>query len=239
MIKRTLNSEFINFIANQKDVFDLIKVGNQKSIDISEALGDHSNYLLVNENGGFLFINIGYSSYEVHTIFPPKSNTFEAAREAAAYMFSKTDCFRICTKVPVHNIDARKLTEKMGFKKVFDRQNALSINDKLVDVDYFELTIDDWVMQSNDCLEKGRWFHYNIGDHKNHEDDLIHDKYAGAAALLIQNGQIQKGINLYNRWANFSGYLPISIHSEDPLIIDIIECMIHVNGDQLEVISCQ
>ena len=140
-LKRSFDKAFLMRVVNHDDVYSHVCLGLPRPLEISFALDDEKNIFLANDHGGFLFTHKGQCLYEVHTVFlktgrgPP---VYEAAKEAASYMFCKTDAMIIMTMVPVDNAAARKLAEFVGFEP--------SGSDELngVPVDMYELSIKRW-----------------------------------------------------------------------------------------------
>ncbi len=135
MLKRTFEADSLNAVANHPAVRPwLLGAG---PVDMSPLVADCANVALVNDDGGFLLTPSGLGDYEVHTMFVPGAvDPLAAARECAAWMFSRTDCMRIVTKVPRANVRARALADAMGFRLLF----------VVPDWDCLGLEIDDWAM---------------------------------------------------------------------------------------------
>lgn len=160
------------------------------------------------DTGGFLFQKLGAACYEVHTLFLPKSRgVLDCARVAASFMFCATECEEILTKVPVNNIAARRLTEKMGFTKAFSRRAAFGAQD----VDYYRLPLTGWMFHESRLAEVGHEFHIRLEtsgvEHTKHEDDA-HERAVGCAMAIAKAGQLGKAQRIYNEWALFAGYEP-------------------------------
>lgn len=163
------------------------------------------------ETGGFVFQRLGAACYEVHTLFLPKSKgVLNCARLAAHFMFCATECEEILTKVPVDNIAARRLTEKMGFIKEFSRKAAFGGKD----VDYFRLTLKGWMFKEPHLAKLGRDFHVAAEQTTDHGDDAAHDQAVGCALAIAKAGQLGKAQRIYNEWALFAGYEP-AVQTED------------------------
>lgn len=115
MITRSTDAEFLNRIVNDPAMANG-RLG-MKDLDLTEAVSNPDNVFLANEFGGFLFVKDG-DLYDVHTNFLPEGRgqlALEAAREAAFYIFTRTDCLAIETYVPQGNVAAAALTKRMGF----------------------------------------------------------------------------------------------------------------------------
>lgn len=226
MIKRTYNADFINSVINHPSVREGAEV--KGVLDASATIANLRNFVLVNEFGGFVVIKLMDGLYECHTQFLPEGRgqlAVDAVNEACHYMFTKTDCTRIVTKVNVNNRATRLFTGSF-----FRRRGIVG------DYYYYSLDIEDWIERSPDCVNSGIAFHNLIEDTVNHEPDATHDSYAGAAMLMAKNKNIYKGQTIYNRWAVMSGYEPIVVLSEFPLIVQCGGLKLAIDE---EVMICQ
>lgn len=196
------------------------------------------NLVILFEGGCFLLDCIEPTRYVVHTNILPGCRGIEglrAARYALALAFLKTDMLELLSMVPVSNPQADWFARANGLALRFTRK-ALWPNGRQ-DIRFYGLTIDDWIA-SGICSEYGKQFHRRLHDQADaepHPDDPIHDAYVGAVVELIREGSVSKAVSVYNRWARFALYEPISVISEEPLRIDIKQCVIRVEGDSFTV----
>ena len=238
MIERSFDVQDLNAIANNPDILSLATEPGTKEIDLTAQIENRANIALRSEGGFFLCIQHEPGTYEVHTLFLPNFRgkyALDCAREGFRYMFLQTDCMEILTKVPVFNRRADKFTRLNGFSLDFERDNAWVMpNGHPCAVRYYGLRYEEWIRNQDWLRETGQWFHDKLGETQTHDEDLAHDLRVGATVKMIQAGQVAKGIVLYNRWARFAGYMPISRISEDPLVIDIVSHTLLVeDGDFL------
>ena len=56
---------------------------------------------------------------------------------------------------------------------------------------------------------------------------------------MLRSGQIRKGVDFYNRYAQWSGYPVIRLVREHPSVIDMNGLLVEIRGDEVEVLSCQ
>src|SRR6478735_1220419 len=192
-MKRTFDARHLNDVANHEDVRP--GLGGQGPLDLTSVVGNPMNVCLANEHGGFVFHNHGQGLYEIHTLFL-RSGRGKAVREALAfalqYMFVRTDCAEIATRIPQVNKPAAMLARDGGFSLKFHR--AVGYEDK--PTDYYALTLREWIQQTADCRKEGERFHDWLTCQKvvagsplaPHADDEIHDHYAGAACLMLKAG---------------------------------------------------
>lgn len=201
-LRLSTGPEFLESVANDKRVFPWVSATAEP---ISLAAIWPTCIGIEFETGGFLFQKLGPACYEVHTLFLPKSRgVLDCARVAASFMFCATECEEILTKVPVNNVAARRLTEKMGFAKEFSRRAAFGAQD----VDYFRLSLKGWMFQEPRLAEVGREFHARVEQNTNHDEDPAHDQAVGCAIAIAKTGRLAKAQRFYNEWALFAGYEP-------------------------------
>ena len=137
-VVRSFDAEFLNRLVNDPST-EAGRLG-LKDLDLTEVLADHDNVFLANSYGGFLFVR-DRDVYEVHTNFLPRGRgpkVYDAARAAAFYMFTETDCLAIRTMVPRGNLAAKALTERMGFTRWGDTE----VNG--VECGLYMLTLKEW-----------------------------------------------------------------------------------------------
>ena len=220
---RTFDIDYVNRIINHPDVIKWVAPKGVDFLDAAPFIEDEKNIALKFEGGCFLLHYLEDGIYEVHTQTLKKGkNVFKAVRDATRYMFLETACMEILTKVPDGNNAAKGLSIFAGFKKEFYRPNVWMYHDGTkVGITYYALRYHDWVKNEKWLDQFGEWFHDKLGEHKNHDEDEAHNRYVGAAVQMVRGGQIDKAIILYNRWAKFSGYMPVYIVSREPIIIDM------------------
>lgn len=206
-------------------------------LDIGPFLADPRNVALATEHGCFLCHWHSPGVYEAHTQFLPAGrgrHALEAAFSASRWMFTRTDCMELLTKVPHSNPRARWLAERIGFRAAFERNV-----EGLGQTTFFHFLYQDWAAKAPGMQERGEWFHARLealrGSPPGHEHDPAHDRYVGIAAETILAGQVAKGVVLYNRWARFAGYHPATVVCESPLILDIGDGLIRVEGNDFVI----
>lgn len=98
------------------------------------------------EGGGFFFHRLGDGVVEVHTMFLPHSKGVAGfCAQAAEYLFCGTEVTKIVTKVPVDNIPAMRLTERVGFRLDYVAEKAFRRGGVAHDVKHYSWDIDLWV----------------------------------------------------------------------------------------------
>jgi hypothetical protein len=243
-IKRVYNAKRLNEIINDKSVFELVAPFGVTEINISEEVSNVNNFCLLsdegpdeNSSGGFLVLKTPIPfTYECHTQFLECGRgtfAYERALEAIRYMFCQTDCLEIWTKVPKFNVKALALCKAVGFELEFSRDEAWKRQSGTVcALDYFTLRLSRWSTFDSDNLSQGQWFHKRLetlGVLTNHTDDFIHDRVVGASLNVLFNGQIEKALQLYNKWALMAQYEPLRLVTLCPLVVNIGNALLEFN----------
>ena len=202
----------------------------------------HPSFVVIGDEGCFLAQSYGEARYCVHTNLLPHCRGAQAmrvAREALRMAFVQTDCRELVTMVPADNPQADWMARAMGFRLVFKRVSLWPGLLGRHDVRFFSMSIDDWI-STGACSDSGRWFHDKLQAHElvEHPDDPIHHAYVGAAVEMIRVGNVDKGLAVYNRSARFAFYEPVRVVSNDPLRIDIRDCVLRVEGGDFNVEAC-
>lgn len=194
------------------------------------------SFAVIGDEGCFLAHNIGHGRYVVHTNLLPEcrgAQAIRAGREALRIAFLQTDCTELVSMVPGNMPHVRWFAKAMGFRHAFTRTNLWPVAGTKFDMDFVELTVDDWIRQGH-CRTKGEWFHEKLNDNS-HGPDPVHEDYVGAAVEMISSGRVSKAVRTYNRWAAFALYDQIKVLSEDPLRIDIRSHVLRVEEGNFNV----
>jgi hypothetical protein len=237
-VTRDLHVERLNAVVNDPSVRPWVGAPGG-ALDMTAAVADPRNVLLMGEGGGFLFVQHEPGIYEIHSQFVQGArgrNVLQAAADAQFWMFTRTDCERIVTRVPDGNVAAEALTRRHGGEFMFHRDNAWLGSSGLVGCRYYAKTYEQWVRGEDRLIVIGHEFHERLEAAKIakgattviHEDDEAHDRYVGATCEMIRRGLIDKGIALYNRWARLAGYETIALIAVNPPVIDIRDALIAV-----------
>jgi hypothetical protein len=250
MIRRTFDPLEVNAILNDPEVFKWIKLPGIDKIDISEQILELRNHFLIVRGGCVVFSQQEPGVYEVHTNFLADYRGSNAIRQSLAayrWMFTRTDCMILQTKVPASNRAAEMFCRVVGATRDFERKAVWPSDDGPVDISYWTLSYEDWIRKTPSLMKSGKEFHERFDQERarfglteeNHPDEDCHDRYVGACAEMIYGGQPEKAVALYNRWARFAGYGLISVLSRNPLIIDISSAALLIEDRNFTVIKCQ
>lgn len=224
-MKRDFNADFLNQLLNDRSI---IRGSRLEGVTDLSLLVKDTNVILTYEEGAFLVINKGASTYEVHTM-ALKEGRGKVLREniakAMEYMFFNTDCVRLITSAFKDN-PASVALSKEYFRLKGENEEAY----------YYELRYGDWITDCDIARDEGERFHEQV--EVNHSKDDTHDSNVGGAILLLKNGNVGKGVTLYNEWAKMSGYELITVLNVTPLIMQIGEMKVIYHNQVLEEI-CQ
>jgi len=247
-LERHIRADRINRILNHPQVRPWVADSGEGVIDITPAVSDQRNYLLMGEHGGIMFFHLMPGLYECHTQVLPEGRGRWATQLTAAcanYMFTETDCVEILTRIP-HGHDAPKMLAIMqGMKHEFTRpKEECLFNGKHVPVDIYSYKIQEWVGGAEEIDETGRIFHEKLNawakklgvTQPAHAEDYNHNRYVGAAVEMALAGQAWKATAFYNRWALVSRHAPIQLISENPPTVRMdLGILKFIDGD-IEVI---
>lgn len=224
-------------------------------VDLSETIADARNVLLVCDGGAILCHWHEPGVYEIHVNFLASSrgrHAAEAALAACRWMFTRTDCMTLLTRVPSFNRGARALCVAIGGTLEFERKGIwpakIGETTANFDISFWSLSYEAWIRRTKSLAEVGRAFHARLDEefarhgklHASHPDEECHDRYAGACVEMIHGGQPEKGVALYNRWARFAGYGSIGLASKSPLLVDIGDALLQATEDHsFKVVKCR
>ncbi len=250
MIRRTFDPVEVNAILNDPEVFKWIKTPALKTVDISDLVLNFHNIFLMVQGGCIIFFHQEPGVYEVHTNFLADWRGSNAVRQSVAayrWMFTRTDCMILQTKVPAFNKAAELFCRIVGATKDFERKAVWPTESGPVDMSYWTLKYEDWVRKAFSLMKVGKEFHDHLDielarhgtKQESHPDEDCHDLHVGACVEMIYGGQPEKAVILYNRWARFAGYAPITIESLKPLMINIASAILHIEDRKFTVVKCQ
>ena len=244
MIERAFTATGFNEILNDPFVRPDVADMAEGVIDVTPIIANHNNVLLMGEHGGQLLVRLMPGVYEVHTATTKKGRRNliqDFATESSRYMFTRTDCYEVVTRVPDDHRGAQHLVERMGMRWEFVRPDGCVWRGKRQRVQVCSYRIQDWIGTASALEDIGEGFHdflHSEAKHLGitappHEDDPNHNRYVGAVCEMIRNGQVWKGVNFYNRWALVSRHPTIQLMQEkDPTIIKFdIGLLVFENGE--------
>lgn len=231
MIRRTMNPEALNALANHPDIRPFIGGDGESVLDLSAQVRDPKNVALLADCGAWMLFHLAPGEFELHTMFLPAGRGktyFSQAKEALRWMFTRTDATEIMTKCPDANPATRMAALLMGFRERFHLDDAWPDGSG---VGHYAFTIDDWIARDTEALKVGTKFLADVD--LPHKPDMA--RIIGASALVMMSGQVLKGLQLWNRWARFAGY-PEGIQL-GPFALGVLGALVSVERDGLEVMS--
>lgn len=237
MIERTFDAAFLNSVANHEAVRPYLEGGGP--LDLSGIARSADNFLLQTERGGFVLVRHEPGRFEVHSLFLPDSGTapIRAMIAAQEWMFTRTECEAITSKVPDSNARARGFAIAGGLTERFRSKVA----------SFVELGAFEWALRTKQCRAEGERFHEFLEAAKAkagsvlaaHDDDPVHDSIVGAASMMMQRGQAPKGVQFYNRWARQAGYAPIHLVQCAPVVVDVVDAVLGLENQEMRVLLCR
>lgn len=251
-IRRTFDADAANQILNHPEVRPWVADMKEGPIDITGHAKSQTNILLLGDDnkGCQLFFKIMEGIYEVHTAILPEArgqwakDFVEATRH---YVFTRTDCAEVMTRVPEGHKAAEAIAKHVGMKKEFRREDGCMFHGKVHAVDVYSSRIQDWVPNAPFLEDRGVWLHEKMAKEAErlgiaqppHGDDANHNRYVGAALEMVWGGQYQKAAAFYNRWAFTSRHATIKIVSIAPPTIRFdIGLLKFPNAHTVEIIPC-
>jgi len=239
IIQRTFDPTHLNRVANHPEVRPWL-LGDEDQDDLSAVILDPRNVTFQAPHGGFITLNLGYGRYDVHSLFLPSDRgareTVTAMREALEYMFARTDCVELVTKVPEGNRPAGVLAKLAHFEDLFTA--PVSAKDP-TRARYLTLSLDRWALHACDAARLSEWLHETLGEALpmlSPPLDAIQQQFLGATLLILQGGQVEKGVGFYNRWAGWTGYPAIRVLSTLPPVIVLEGTAISLSATGIEVL---
>lgn len=242
IVRRTLDATFLNEVANDPAVRPAL--GGEGELDLTDTVANPANLALVCSGGGFVLTPLSSGAYEVHSLFKPGQGTapVRAMRAAQEWVFTRTDCVSIWSKVPKSNRAAKGLALAGGLRPMFEG-DLLGFGP----TEMVELPIMRWAMQSESLEKHGERFHALLEKAKRkagsslptHAHDPAHERAVGAALLMFEHGQPQKGAAFYNTWAGVGGYSPLSLLSMSPIVVDAGDAIVGLGVAGVEVLLCR
>lgn len=245
-IRREVKADRINAILNHPVVRPDIADMALGEIDVSGQIAVPENIFLLGEYGACLFFNVSPGIFEVHSACLPEGRGpwMKAFVECVLkWMFTRSNCWEIVTRVPREHLGAKALTVGAGFRLEFSRDDQCVFRSKKMTVDIYRLNIHDWVEKSSWAQELGEIFHSQLHAEADrlkikapaHDDDPQHNRIAGASVEMARHGQVIKSVILYCRWAFLARHAPIGLISETPPILKMDIGILHIKPKGIEV----
>lgn len=247
MIKRATTADFINKVVNHPAVRPSIHAA-PGPVDLSAVVANPSHVVMEDMYGCMMFFQHVPGLYEIHTMILPEGRgawAMDFAQQAVEYLFLRTNATEVFTRVPEGNIGAGALARACGAKH--EHRTKQQFPDREFPVEIMGGRIQDWVRFAPGLIERGQEFHCRLEEKcraagipvKHHEQNDWHDRHVGVAAGMVLGGQPVKAVVFYNRWAAMALAPPLNVVSAEPLVLDIHDCRLEIQGDDFKVIPCQ
>lgn len=247
-IERHSDAAHLNSVCNHPDVYPWVAGSTNGPLDFSPVAGSPDVYILMGEHGGQIYHRLQPGLFEAHSQCRPEGRglwMLEATRKTLHWIFTRTECMEILTRVPHGNTSARSLAQAIGGRQDFTAPKGWVFDGKPIAAEIFSLKVQDWMRHAPGLAERGKWFHDRLkaefdrhgASELAHEDDDTHDRYVGAAVDMMFGGQPFKAEGLYNRWAMLAGYRPITVVHDNPLAVDIGTALLVMRGDDFFIPS--
>ena len=236
LVRRVYDAQELNVVVNDPSVHPWVATGPEL-LDLTAVAQDFRNVVLLAEGGAFVALWQEPGVYEVHTQFVAThrgKGAVLAARDALHYIFTATDAQELLTKVPRNNPAALGLARLCHWRREYEHPRGWLGQP----CEYWALRYNDWLWTTPSLQTTCDWFHGRLQEEcarigapfEDHPLDP-HDRPVGATVAMILAGQVEKGLILYARFARVAGYTPMTLCSRVPLVIDIGECLLAVQGE--------
>lgn len=246
--ERSMDSAHFDAVGNDPSVRPFL--GGDGDLRLGAIVETPENYAFATPHGGIVLWPLGSGRYDVHSLFLPDGRGDEARAaidRVAAYMFARTDCTEGRTTIPEHNRPAKVLAVAGGFEKRFELLAMPWTAEHTKAADFYALTLERWALTHDLPLRVGEWFHRSLDTAKLHfgcevplhPDEPVHNRIVGAAVMMIQGGQAEKGVAFYNAWSLATRYQPVTILTKRPVVIDIGDAILAASATHMDVLKCR
>lgn len=234
----------VNRILNDPGVRPWIADAAEGPIDVSDKVENPNIVFLMGQFGGVMLMRIMIGIWEVHTFVLPEGRngwSLEMVRSAQHWLFTKTDAYEVLTRIPRTHPAALGLAIKAGMTPEYHRPDGVKFNGQVVPVDVYKLSIQDWMMKSDQLERRGAEFHEWMNKEADkhgytdpHEPDPEHNRIVGATIEMFMGGQPVKALMAYNRWAWIARHATISLLEANPPTIAMDIGRLTLAGGELE-----
>ena len=189
-------------------------------LDLSARIDDA--IVLQGEHGAFIVFRYGVGTYECHSLFLPDGRGewgHEFALAGLEWIFCRTDCIDLLTRVPQGHIGAKTLARMVGFEHEFVTPPECLFRGQRVPCSIRNLTLQRWAVRSTYMAERGAKFHDWMNGSlagEPHAPDPDHNRVVGITLAMFEGGQAGKATAFYNRWATAARHEGITLLSREP-----------------------
>lgn len=153
MIERIFDVSRVNALANHPAIHPWVS-SDDNPIDLTAAVLDDRNFVLMGSGGGFIAHNLGDGDYEAHSLFLPEargSNAIETAKAGMDFMFGKTDCRRLLARCPKGNLAVLAFVRALRFDYLRTEKDMWPTKSGLVDQKWYAMPRDKWLKGNARC----------------------------------------------------------------------------------------
>lgn len=246
---RETDAAGVNLILNHPEVRPWVADIGEGEIDISGAVANPDNILLMGKFGAIFFVYIMPGVFECHTQILPEGRGEWASKFAIAvldWMFSRSNAWEVTTRVPTGHLGALTLARSVGFRHEFTSMEPCRFRGEIVQASILRVSIHDWAAMSGHYFSLGMDLHNQMAQEAirlgisapPHKEDRYHSQVSGAAVEMARHGLMVKAILFYNRWSLLARHRTISMVSVEPPVIrmDLGEMRIKDRG--IEIVPC-
>jgi hypothetical protein len=245
-IWRDITAHVANVMLNDPAIRPTVESGTH-ALDLSAAVANRDNLLLMGEHGGMLFAHLMPGLYEQHTFIRPAGRgewSLDFCARAWHWMFTRTPCTEIITRIPAGHRAAMAAAVRVGFKPEVVLQDQVEFRGRMQNVHIYGVRLQDWLPVAPGLTERGEWLHQRMQAEADrlmisvppHDDDPVHNIYAGAAVDMMFGEQPGKAVAVYNRYALIARHQPVFLLAANRVKFDI-GIMVFRDGD-IEVLPC-
>lgn len=246
-VTRHIRADGINEVLNDPTVRPWVAPVELGALDMSPAVANPRNVLLMGEHGGVMFLCLAPGMYETHIhVLPVGRGEWEAALAKAAlhWLYTHTDAYEVTARVPEGDLDTERAVRAAGLGHDFTRPGECEFQGQKVDAHIYTQRAQDWIREADGPVEHGRWFRGRLGEEIERlkmdvppilDDENFH-RHAGAAIEMAMNDQPAKGVSFYNRWALASHHPTISLVGIDPTVIQMGIGLLFVGPRNVELV---
>lgn len=230
-LTRDFDAKRLNAIVNDPAVYPDVHGTIDGPLDFSMIAKNHNNYVLMGEHGGLIFHQHQPGLFEVHTQVLPAGRgkwALYMAKEALRWMFERTSCLEVITRVPQGNVAATALTKAVGMNSVTVLPNGWATSDGVIPATVYNLTLQDWLKRDFSMAERGSWLQ------RRWQNNEVEDTQAlGLTYNMMLYGQSRKAAIFLKRWLAIAGKtVNVEWISDEPARLRVGENFIVVRGEK-------
>lgn len=203
-VRREKSADRINAVVNHPSVLPHVCGALEGPLDLSAAVADRNNYLLMAEHGGIMFAHHQLGLFEAHTQVLPEGRgrwALDMALASLQWIFTRTLAMEVVTRVARGNYAALALARAVGGTKVVDLPGGWETREGKVDATVLSITFHDWLAKGRHGLaERGAWVRRKWPDTPVSDDTAL-----GMMFEMMSHGQVAKSAILLARWFAITG----------------------------------